>query len=223
MEVSMYSNNYGNSYGSNYGTSNSGCAGCGSCDSSVGFLLVIILLAYVAIAFMLAMYIGRKAERNGHSFAWWTFLGFIFGLIALIALHVAIVAEDEGHSFILWAVLGFIFNIIALIALQTGLIAERKHHDFTSYVIIGSLFGIIALFIVCFLPVAITEPLKKVTATPKKETEPASKLLESSKATNIVATATTSQSQKWTCPACGQLNVSSAKNCINCYAEKPKN
>ncbi len=205
----MYSNgSYGNS---NYGNNSNYNSGCYGCDGGIGFLIFITVLIVLVIAFAFARYVGKKAEKNGHSFGLWAVLGFFFGLVALLALHIAITAEDNGHSFTLWAVFGFIFNVGALIMLETGLIAERKLYDFTTYCIIGALFGVFAMLIACFLPKAVSE------RTVQKYEEKSSYLTKSYNVTNE------QNNKHWKCDRCGQLNVPAAKKCINCYSDKPEN
>lgn len=200
-------------------------SGCYGCDDGIGFLIVIILLIVAVIGFVFARCVGKKAERNGHSFALWAVLGFFFGLVALLALHIAITAEDNGHNFTVWAVFGFIFTVGALIMLETGLIAERKLYDFTSYCIIGALFGIFAILVACFLPKIVVEKItiensvEKITIKNpvEKHEEKPSYLMKSYNATNVQT------NKHWKCDKCDQLNVPAAKYCINCYSEKPKN
>ena len=141
----MYTNNY-----YDYGSP--------SCDCNwFSFLILIIFLVWFIIAMTIARYAGDKADKEGHSYALWAFLGFIFGLFALLALHIALTAEKSKQSFTLWAILGFLLGFTALIMLQTGLIAKRKNYDFTSYCLIGYIGGLFALLIVCFLPQKLLE------------------------------------------------------------------
>lgn len=194
----------GNNYPVDYGS---------GCNGSIGFIVFIIII-FLLISLFFATFVGRKAEKEGHSFITWAILGFFFGLIALLALHIATIADSEGHNFKLWAVLGFFFNIGALIMLETGLIAERKLYDFTSYCVLAGAFGLIALVISCILPKVTYEKVVVVNKPEVKE----SALLKSYHSSYKPTTTKTS----WTCESCGQLNVAQAQRCINCYAEKPK-
>ena len=209
---------YDNYYGDSYGCGASGCAG------GIGFLVFLIALTSLAIIICIASLIAKKADKEGHSFISWFILGLFFNIYALLALYVGLSAEKKNRSFSLWALLGFILSVTALLMLEAGAVAERKGYDFDCYCVMAIFFGVWPLLIACFLPD------KKVVKVICKENEVVedkkeSILLKSYNAsqTAVKSTKVSPKIEKWTCEKCGELNVSTAANCINCFAEKPKN
>ena len=120
------------------------------------FLYIIIFSVYVAVAVLIAAYVGKTARKNNCSFVAWFILGIFFGFYALIPLHIAIKASRANRSFTGWAIFGFIGSVLTLITLETGLIATKKKLDFTTYCILGFVFNIFALIAVSVYPIQTT-------------------------------------------------------------------
>ena len=170
----------------------------------IAFFSLVLLAGILAILIIFARFVGRKARKQGHSFALWCVLGFFLGVFALIMLETGLVSERKGYDFTTYCIIGAFFGIVALFVACLMPDIKNSQTKTTNRVVENT----------------VAQPNASTVQNTERNIKSApqsSNLLRSAQAASKKTPA------KWICPKCGEQNNINAQNCINCYTEKPKN